>query len=140
MGKYAFRLALESQFSHFPQASCLRPHETKYGIASAAHYECSVTLYFSQLRRGLNGVNADAIFACCHSHSMLAFRNMYLTWTELLSDSAGGYAHGWWRALQGTKVSREHCTLKPEADWSIWFTVCIEAICQENVTCNGGPP
>jgi hypothetical protein len=63
--------------------------------------------------------------------------NVYLTSTELLSDSAGGYARGWLRALQGTKVLWEHSTLKPEADRSIWVPVCIEARCSENVTCNG---
>jgi hypothetical protein len=144
MQEHAFRLALEAPYLlhailafSATHLSFLHPDEKKYGIAAATHYECSLALYSSQLRTGLNGVSADAIFACCHLHSMLAFRNVYLASTELLLDSADGYAHGWLRAIQGTKVLREHSALKPDADQSIWAPVCIEGRAYEDFTFNG---
>lgn len=99
-------------------------NENKYAIATASHPEKSLNLYSLQLKICVDKSNADSTHACCHLHSMLALRNAYLTSTERSSDSTGGYALSWLRAMQGTRVLREHIS-DQEAD--LWRPVCIEA-------------
>lgn len=66
---------------------------------------------------------------------MLALRNVYLTSMERSSDSTGGYALGWLRAMQGTRVLREHIS-DQEAD--LWLPVCIEALTEETYMTHHG--
>jgi hypothetical protein len=115
--------------------SYLRPKEKKYSIAAASHYERSLNLYSLQLRTCLDKSNADAIYASCHLHSMLALRNVYLTSVEGSTGGIDGYSNGWLRAMQGTRVLRESITLKQEPDQSIWLPVRIEARASETYTC-----
>lgn len=142
MQKHALQLSLSACYllhailafsaSHL---SYLYPNENKYAIAAASHLERSLNLYSLQLESCVDKSNADAIYACCHLHSMLALRNVYLTSMERSSDSTGGYALGWLRAMQGTRVLREHIS-DQEAD--LWLPVCIEALTEETYMTHHG--
>jgi hypothetical protein len=130
---YLLHAILAFSASHL---SYLQPNEKRHSIAAALHYERSLNLYSSQLGKSLDKSNADAIYACCHLHSMLALRNVSLSSLEHQLADVDGYANGWLRAMQGTRVLREHITLQPEGDQGIWVPVRIEARTYDRCTCN----
>jgi hypothetical protein len=125
--RYLLQAILAFSVSHL---GYLYPNENKYAVAAPSHLERSLNLCSLQLKTCVNKSNEDAIYACCHLHTLLALRNVYLTSMERSSD---GYALGWLRAMHGTRVLREHIN-NQETD--LWLPVCIETRIKEGYMCN----
>ena len=51
----------------------LEPQNTKYRTAASLHYGLSLTGFAASLGDTVTSDNADALFACCYLHAMLAF-------------------------------------------------------------------
>lgn len=132
MQKHALRLSPEAPYLlhailafSATHLNYLCPHEKKYTIAAASHLERSLNLFTSQLEIRIDDSNRDTIYACSYLHSMLAFRNVYLTSMEhsYIPDSTGALALGWLGAMQGPRVLRQHSFHHAA---SIWAPVCLE--------------
>jgi hypothetical protein len=107
----------------------LRPEQRKYGIAFALHYSLSLSSYSAQLHAPLDVRKADAIIACCHLHTMLAFQNVQS------GDSAvdvGGFA--WLRAMQGVAILWNTGNIRPYLEGNIWRKKTLESRALENIT------
>lgn len=130
---YLLHTVLAFSASHL---SFLHPNEKKYALASILHYEHSLTLYSSKLGTSLTEAEADSLFACCHLQTMLAFRNLYLTWMEKPPDVAeDGDVHTWLHAMQGARIIWGESVLHATASRNLWMPVCIEAEALEVHTC-----
>nr|OQO26975.1 hypothetical protein B0A51_04992 [Rachicladosporium sp. CCFEE 5018] len=100
----------------------LRPWKKKYGLAAALHCGLSLQGFSATLSQRVDHDNADALFACCYLHTMLALYNKsrYDQASMIDNDFA------WLREMKGIPILQRTNVLRPHLNHSIWLPVFVE--------------
>lgn len=100
-----------------------RPWDEKYSIAAGLHYGLSLKGFAASLGDSVGRENADALFACCYLHAMLAFHNK----TPPSSPDAKDDDFAWLRLMKGIPILQRTNVLRPHLNRSLWLPVFIES-------------
>lgn len=111
-------LALSAAHLHF-----LYPKENKYRLAASIHYGLSLTGFASSLSEAVSAQNADALFACCYLHAMLAFH--YKRRADEPSVKDNDFA--WLRLMKGIPILQRTNILREHLTKSLWMPVFMES-------------
>jgi hypothetical protein len=111
-------LALSAAHLHF-----LYPKENKYRLAASIHYGLSLTGFASSLSEQVSGKNADALFACCYLHAMLAFHYKRRADEPPVKDND----FAWLRLMKGIPILQRTNILRPHLTKSLWMPVFMES-------------
>lgn len=97
--------------------------DKKYSVAASLHYGLSLTGFASSLNDSVTSENADALFACCYLHAMLAFHH------KRRSDEAHARDNdfAWLRLMKGIPILQRTNILKPHLNKSLWMPVFMES-------------
>jgi hypothetical protein len=101
----------------------LYPQENKYRLAASIHYGLSLTGFASSLSETVSGQNADALFACCYLHAMLAFHYKRRADEPPVKDND----FAWLRLMKGIPILQRTNILRPHLTKSLWMPVFIES-------------
>jgi len=101
----------------------LYPKENKYRLAASIHYGLSLTGFASSLSETVSGQNADALFACCYLHAMLAFHYKRRADEPPVKDND----FAWLRLMKGIPILQRTNILRPHLTKSLWMPVFIES-------------
>jgi hypothetical protein len=101
----------------------LYPQEKKYHLAASIHYGLSLTGFRSSLSETVSGQNADALFACCYLHAMLAFQYKRRADEPPVKDDD----FAWLRLMKGIPILQRTNILRPHLTKSLWMPVFIES-------------
>lgn len=106
----------------------LDPQDTKYSLAASLHYGLSLTGFATSLGATVSGENADALFACCYLHAMLAFHYKRRNDEEEQShEAASDSDFAWLRLMKGIPILQRTNVLRPHLNKSLWLPVFIES-------------
>jgi hypothetical protein len=111
-------LALSAAHLHF-----LYPKENKYRLAASIHYGLSLTGFASSLSEQVSGQNADALFACCYLHAMLAFHYKRRADEPPVKDND----FAWLRLMKGIPILQRTNILRAHLTKSLWMPVFMES-------------
>lgn len=111
-------LALSAAHLHF-----LYPKENKYRLAASIHYGLSLTGFASSLSETVSGENADALFACCYLHAMLAFHYKRRADEAPVKDND----FAWLRLMKGIPILQRTNILRAHLTKSLWMPVFMES-------------
>ncbi|OQO08273.1 hypothetical protein B0A48_06143 [Cryoendolithus antarcticus] len=100
----------------------LRPWEKKYGLAAALHCGLSLQGFSATLSQRVDHDNADALFACCYLHTMLALYNKSRSDQTSMIDND----FAWLRGMKGIPILQRTNVLRPHLNHSIWLPVFVE--------------
>lgn len=101
----------------------VHPQENKYRLAASLHYGLSLTGFAASLSETVSGQNADALFACCYLHAMLAFH--YKRRADEPPVKEDDFA--WLRLMKGIPILQRTNILRPHLTKSLWMPVFIES-------------
>lgn len=101
----------------------IHPNDEKYRIAASLHYGLSLTGFAASLGNSVSGDNADALFACCYLHAMLAFH--YKRRNDEPDSKDSDFA--WLRLMKGIPILQRTNVLRPHLTKSLWLPVFIES-------------
>lgn len=101
----------------------LDPQNSKYRLAASMHYGLSLTGFASSLSETVSGQNADALFACCYLHAMLAFHYKRRADEPPVQDDD----FAWLRLMKGIPILQRTNILRPHLTKSLWMPVFIES-------------
>lgn len=99
------------------------PNEEKYRVAASLHYGLSLTGFAASLGKSVSGDNADALFACCYLHAMLAFH--YKRRNDEPDSKDSDFA--WLKLMKGIPILQRTNVLRPHLNKSLWLPVFIES-------------
>lgn len=111
-------LAFSASNLHF-----LNQEDKKYGVAASLHYGLSLTGFAASLSDTVTGDNADALFACCYLHAMLAFHHKRRPDESHSQDND----FAWLRLMKGIPILQRTNILRPHLNKSLWMPVFIES-------------
>lgn len=111
-------LALSAAHLHF-----LYPKENKYRLAASIHYGLSLTGFASSLGEAVSAQNADALFACCYLHAMLAFHYKRRADEPPVKDND----FAWLRLMKGIPILQRTNILRTHLTKSLWMPVFMES-------------
>jgi len=101
----------------------LEPKNTKHHTAASLHYGLSLTGFAASLSDTVTSDNADALFACCYLHAMLAFH--YKRRPDEPQAKDNDFA--WLRLMKGIPILQRTNILRPHLNKSLWMPVFIES-------------
>jgi hypothetical protein len=101
----------------------LRPDEPRYGIAAGLHYGLSLKGFATSFSDSVTQDNADALFACCYLHAMLAFHNK----SRLGEPDVQDNDFSWLRIMKGIPILHRTNLLRPHLNKSLWMPVFVES-------------
>jgi hypothetical protein len=101
----------------------LEPQNTIYRTAASLHYGLSLTGFAASLSDTVTSSNADALFACCYLHAMLAFH--YKRRADEPQAKDNDFA--WLRLMKGIPILQRTNILRPHLNKSLWMPVFIES-------------
>lgn len=101
----------------------VNPQDARYRIAASLHYGLSLTGFATSLGDTVSGDNADALFACCYLHAMLAFH--YKRRPDEPPAKDNDFA--WLRLMKGIPILQRTNILRPHLTKSLWMPVFIES-------------
>jgi hypothetical protein len=95
----------------------------KYRTAASLHYGLSLTGFAASLSDTVTSDNADALFACCYLHAMLAFH--YKRRPDEPQAKDNDFA--WLRLMKGIPILQRTNILRPHLNKSLWMPVFVES-------------
>jgi hypothetical protein len=101
----------------------LEPLNIKYRTAASLHYGLSLTGFAASLSDTVTSSNADALFACCYLHAMLAFH--YKRRADEPQAKDNDFA--WLRLMKGIPILQRTNILRPHLNKSLWMPVFVES-------------
>lgn len=101
----------------------LQPQDNRYRTAASLHYGLSLTGFAASLSDTVTSDNADALFACCYLHAMLAFH--YKRRPDEPQAKDNDFA--WLRLMKGIPILQRTNILRPHLNKSLWMPVFIES-------------
>jgi hypothetical protein len=101
----------------------LYPLNPKFRFAASLHYGLSLTGFAASLGETVSTQNADALFACCYLHAMLAFHYKRRADGPPVKDDD----YAWLRLMKGIPILQRTNVLRSHLTKSLWMPVFLES-------------